>query len=244
MNVLGYRFVDTIEGVDRTVKKACDLFPPGVYFLLIRRLLRCAYSLLYNQLACFFDTIASLVSLGQWQEWGQQVFPFLEGALILDLAHGTGNLLSHMIGAGFDPVGIDSSPSMGRIAWDKLESQNLPAPLVRGLAQRLPFQTESFDSVVCTFPAEFILHPATLGEVARVLATGGVFILVPAANVTGKGVTERLMGSALTATGQRSGTLASLLLAFKEAGLDGKIRWVRLPNSLVMLIVAKKQAPY
>jgi hypothetical protein len=35
----------------------------------------------------------------------------------------------------------------------------------------MPFPDECFDSIVCTFPAGYILHLATLFEVARVLCS-------------------------------------------------------------------------
>ena len=39
---------------------------------------------------------------------------------MLEIAHGTGNLLLDLISLGFKPVGLDLSPAMGRIASRKL----------------------------------------------------------------------------------------------------------------------------
>ena len=70
---------------------------------------------------------------------------------------------------GLDPVGLDASPAMQDVAARKLARRRLDVPRVRGIVQALPFPDGSFDSIVCTFPAGYILDPATLCEAARVL---------------------------------------------------------------------------
>ena len=41
----------------------------------------------------------------------------------------------------------------------------------------MPFAAGSFDTVVATFPAPYILDPATLAECARLLDTGGRLVV-------------------------------------------------------------------
>ena len=98
---------------------------------------------------------------------------------ILDAGCGTGGLL-RKIGTAhpeWRATGIDASEHACRFASDRA-----PAPIVRGSVESLPFETGSFDVVVC---ADVLYHVdsdgAALGEFRRVLRPGGVLILnVPA----------------------------------------------------------------
>jgi ubiquinone/menaquinone biosynthesis C-methylase UbiE len=53
--------------------------------------------------------------------------------------------------------------------------------LARGVAQHLPFPNGSFDSIVATFPTEYITDPSTLAEVKRCLSSRGKLIVLPVA---------------------------------------------------------------
>src|SRR5437667_8865497 len=55
--------------------------------------------------------------------------------------------------------------------------------VLQGSAQRLPFTSASFDTVVSTFPSEYIYDPDTIAEVERVLRPGGRLIVVEGANL-------------------------------------------------------------
>src|SRR5437667_10005806 len=55
--------------------------------------------------------------------------------------------------------------------------------VLQGSAQRLPFTSAAFDTVVSTFHSEYIYDPDTIAEVARVLRPGGRFIVVEGANL-------------------------------------------------------------
>jgi SAM-dependent methyltransferase len=56
----------------------------------------------------------------------------------------------------------------------------------RARAEALPFPGACFDSVVSTFPSEYIIAPATLSEIRRVLRPGGRLVVVPAGWITPK----------------------------------------------------------
>jgi len=131
--------------------------------------LRLFFRLLYQECAWAYDLVAWLVSLGQWKAWTCTALRHLGGRRVLELAHGPGHLLVAMAAGGLDPVGLDLSPYMGRLARKRLRSAGVAVPLVRARAQALPFCDGCFDSAVATFPTEFILAPTTLRETARVL---------------------------------------------------------------------------
>src|SRR3954453_16307386 len=126
----------------------------------MRRFLRFAFGLLYNQLAWTYDLVSWVVSAGQWRAWQRSALPFLPGRPVLEVAHGTGNLLLDLASLGLEPIGLDLSPAMSRLASAKLKrrlgSAPLPVPLLRGSVQALPFAGSSLSSVVSTFPTDFI----------------------------------------------------------------------------------------
>lgn len=208
------------------------------------RLIRFGFRLLYNELAFTYDMVSSIVSLGAWRCWQQTALKHLRvppGATILELAHGTGNLQLDLNSAGYQVVGYDLSPQMGRIARAKLQRNQLPVRLARGQAQRLPFSTSSMDAVVCAFPTEFIVAPETLREAHRVLKAGGQFIIVPNGVLTSGGVVESGIEWLYRATGQRGGSNTDITAFFSNFGFEAYATQERCPRSLAQVIVARKK---
>ena len=138
------------------------------------RLYRWATLRLYDELAWAYDAVAWVVSLGHWARWRREALAVLAPELgyqgrILELGFGTGVLLLDMARQGRHAVGLDSSLSMHRVSGRKLRRNRLSMPRVLARAQAMPFADASFDAVLSTFPAEYILSPQTLHEAARVL---------------------------------------------------------------------------
>jgi len=213
----------------------------------IRRLLRLFFGLLYNQLAFTYDAVSWVVSAGQWRLWQRSALPFLPGRPVLEVGHGTGNLLLDLVSLGLEPVGLDLSPAMGRIASRKLKrrlgSQHLPVPLVRASVEALPFSANSLASIVSTFPTDFIVQPNVIAEFYRALRPGGAFVCVPAAQITGPAVFDRWAAWLFRVTGQSpAGWFEPLVARFTAAGFQARLEQVRQPRSRVMVIVAKKAA--
>jgi len=172
--------------------------------LLVKTLLRLFFRLLYHQFAFTYDLVAATVSLNRWKDWVGSVIPFIEGNRVLEIGHGPGHLQRILQSRGLLAVGIDESAQMGRLAKRNLKrglfprthiasalpaSQYTPSAefaytqinLTRGMAQNLPFPDQSFDTVVATFPTEYITDPRTLAEVKRCLLNGGRLVILPAA---------------------------------------------------------------
>lgn len=122
---------------------------------------------------------------GQWRAWQRQVLPHLRGHDVLELGCGLGDLLADMLNAGYSCRAIEHSPQMLKAARATLAKRHLGPPelITRGSAQALPFSASSFDSVVSTFPSEYIYDPATISEVARVLRPGGRLVVIESANL-------------------------------------------------------------
>jgi len=150
---------------------------------LFRRFMQVFFNLLYHPFAFTYDLVAAIVSFGRWKDWVSNIIPFIEGTRILELGHGPGHLQFALrngsrLNRGLVAVAIDESAQMGRLAKHRLGSSH---KLTRALAQSLPFANESFDSIVATFPTEYIFHPHTLSEAGRVLRNRGRLIVLLAA---------------------------------------------------------------
>ena len=201
----------------------------------------------------------------------RSVIPFIKGNRVLEIGHGPGHLQRVLLtlrhgsgqGRGLFTVGIDESAQMGRLAKRNLarEALSLSAPqsdlppgsqignpqlhLTRGVAQSLPFRDGSFDTVVATFPTEYIFEPSTLLEAWRTLAPKGRFVLLPGAVITGRGLWERFMAWIFRITGQTPPNLTEILHErskepFGRAGFDLEIHEVDVKSSLVFILVATK----
>ncbi len=122
---------------------------------------------------------------GQWRVWQRLVLPRITGHEVLELGCGLGDLLLDMIEAGYSCRAVEQSPQMVAAARDALQRHKMGEInwVLQGSAQRLPFAAASFDTVVSTFPTEYIYDPDTITEVARVLRPGGRLIVIEGANI-------------------------------------------------------------
>src|SRR5438552_2639628 len=105
----------------------------------------------------------------------------MDGAMgyLLDVASGDGSQLCAFAGTDpVKPVGLElSAPLIGR-ARSTFERDNIRAALVRGDAQRLPFDDGTFDRIVCQGSLDHFPSPrAFLAEAARVLAPHGRLVI-------------------------------------------------------------------
>ena len=128
---------------------------------------------LYNEFAWAYDWVSWLVSLGHWWGWRKAALDYLIGPRVLEVGFGTGDLLIEMARQGWDVHGLELSPAMHRITARKTRRCGVWAPRVRSLVQAMPFPDRTFNSIICTFPAEFIIQPPTWQEFVRVLAPDG-----------------------------------------------------------------------
>ncbi len=204
--------------------------------------LRFGFRLLYNEMAWTYDWVSRGTSIGQWRSWQRAGLRHLHGKRVLELAHGTGDLLLDMLVLGFEPIGFDLSRSMGRIASRKLRRHGVSAPLIRGRAQALPFASDTFPAILSTFPAEFIREPAVLSELRRVLQPGGRLVIIPVARITGAGPLDRFGDWLYRVTGQSDPRPLGFIAPLKIPGLDVRIELEKLPRSEVMVVIAEKKA--
>ena len=219
--------------------------------------MRLVFYLLYHPFAFTYDLVAATVSLGRWKDWVLSVIPFIKGTRVLEIGHGPGHLQRALLSRGLIAVGLDESATMGHLAKRNLtrffnsktdsKSRNAYAQikLVRGVAQHLPFPNETFDSLVATFPSEYIFDTHTLTEANRVLTVHGCFIILPSATLLGRGVLDRVMALLFHITGQTAPDIPNMLRErikgpFAQAGFHVQIHELSIQSSLVFIIVATK----
>lgn len=210
------------------------------------RLVRWAFARFYREFAWTYDTVAALVSSGQWRAWTLAALPLLRGR-VLELGCGTGNLqraLADRSGAA-PAIGLDLSPQMLARARRKLARAGRTARLLRADARALPFSPAAFDTLVATFPSEYIVDPATLAEVRRALRPSGQLVVIPLAQLGEDSLYVRLIDLAYRLTLQGSPRRAPALprsalgQRIEQAGFRVQERWVPLPRSRVCVIIAE-----
>jgi ubiquinone/menaquinone biosynthesis C-methylase UbiE len=206
-----------------------------------RAFLRVFFRLLYNEFAWVYDVVAWLVSLGEWKAWGRTTLAHLCGEQVLELGHGPGHLLVAMAERGLAPVGLDASPQMGRQAQKRVLRAGLTAPLLRARAQSLPFRTASLDSIVATFPTEFVVDPRTLREVTRALGPGGRLVVALWIRFEGTGVAARFLRGLYRVTGQNEPAPDAFKPWLEEMGLSPRVVWEQVGRTAVMLVVAENR---
>lgn len=106
----------------------------------------------------------------EWADFVVRDFSFVEfapGSRVVDVGCGAGEQLEDLRRAGLDPVGVEPSQSL----VDEIKARGLPA--VRGLAERLPLESQSVDGVICKVVLPYTDERKAIAEWARVLRPGG-----------------------------------------------------------------------
>jgi demethylmenaquinone methyltransferase / 2-methoxy-6-polyprenyl-1,4-benzoquinol methylase len=112
---------------------------------------------MFARIAGRYDLLNHLLSGNVDKRWRRAVAEALrpslvEGARVLDVACGTGDLSFTLARAGAaEVVGLDFCRPMLEIARRKAASESRAIPFVEGDALRLPFADESFDVVTIAF---------------------------------------------------------------------------------------------
>jgi ubiquinone/menaquinone biosynthesis C-methylase UbiE len=214
---------------------------------MIKLLLRFFFHLLYHSLAWAYDLVAFVVSLGRWNQWTHAVLPYIHGRRVLELGYGTGHLQRSLILQNFETYGLDESRQMAAITGRRLRAGRATQSgmrLVRARGAAIPFPSQSFDTVVATFPAPYIAQADTLAEIHRVLRPDGWLVILLAAAHTGRGPFERLQAWLFRVTGEgpvlEEDFTRRLIAPFQQAGFAARVEWLEGQRDRKMLIFAQK----
>lgn len=125
---------------------------------------------MFNQIAPRYDLVNRLMTFRMDVGWRRRTVKALDlepGSVVLDLACGTGDFCNDLLRYGLDPIGLDFSAGMLRVA-------NTDAPLIRADALCLPIPANHVDGITCGFALRnFTNLSEFFKEASRVLKPGG-----------------------------------------------------------------------
>ena len=100
-----------------------------------------------------------------------------KGLKVLDVGCGGGYTCEFLAARGAHIVGIDQSASCIEAAKQHATEVNLTIDYRQGYSENLPFDTETFDIVVCVDVLEHVADlPQTILEISRVIKPNGLFL--------------------------------------------------------------------
>ena len=205
---------------------------------LIQRVMRFFFRLLYHPFAFTYDFVAAVVSFGNWEDWVFSVLPFIEETRILELGHGPGHLQRLLLDRGLFPFAMDESTQMGRLAKRRLGNSQ---KLSRALAQQLPYAEKSFDTIIATFPSEYIFNPQALSEVKRCLSDGGRLVVLPVAFPKSGFLKWLYIVTSEIPDDLTESLKTKLQQPFLDADLKVKVEIVEVKSGILLIIVAVKK---
>jgi demethylmenaquinone methyltransferase/2-methoxy-6-polyprenyl-1,4-benzoquinol methylase len=146
----------------------------------------------FDSVATRYDVMNDLMSAGLhrwWKRYTVELAHVREGARVLDLAGGTGDL-ARLFASRAGRTGLvvlsDINGSMLAEGRDKLLDSGLVLPVVQCNAESLPFASRAFDVVSIAFGLRNVTHKErALSEMRRVLRPGGVALVLEFSRVWG-----------------------------------------------------------
>lgn len=167
----------------------------------------------YSRFAALYDMAVRYLPI--WKTWLRCALPHIRGPHVLEISFGTGYLLTQYAHC-FETHGIDYNEAMIRTARKNLARGGNVAHLCRARVEALPYEDESFDTIVNTMA--FSGYPnarQALGEIRRVLRRDGRIVLIDVSYPTD----GNWIGTMVTHCARRAGDLIRDLPAlFHESG--------------------------
>jgi len=138
---------------------------------------------MFDRISTRYDLVNRVMTFGMDVGWRRRAVRELRlpgGALVADLACGTGDLCDELLTGGYRAVGFDFSHGM-------LRNARTSAPLVEADALRLPLADDSVEGVTCGFALRNVTElTALFAETARVLRPGGRVVFLETSEPDGR----------------------------------------------------------
>jgi demethylmenaquinone methyltransferase/2-methoxy-6-polyprenyl-1,4-benzoquinol methylase len=137
---------------------------------------------MFDAIAGRYELVNRVMTFGMdigWRRWSVRELRLPGGALVADLACGTGDLCRELSRNGYRALGFDFSFGM-------LAKATTDAPLVQADVLRLPLADRSIDGATCGFALRNVVDlGAFFAEMARVVRPGGRISLLEASQPDG-----------------------------------------------------------
>lgn len=136
---------------------------------------------IFDSVADKYDLMNTIMSLGREKIWKDDavnsLISFLPpSACVLDLAGGTGDI-SKKIKRKTDARVVIADLSQNML--EKAKEKGLADEYIKTKAEKMPFEDEKFDAVICAFGLRNFEEPIiAIKEMNRVMKTGGVLIIL------------------------------------------------------------------
>lgn len=125
---------------------------------------------LFDTISARYDLVNRVMTFGMDVGWRRRAIRELRlpgGALVADLACGTGDFCRELLRSGYRAVGLDFSLGM-------LGSARTDAPLVQADVLHLPLRDGAIEGATCGFALRNVVDlPSLFAETARVVRPGG-----------------------------------------------------------------------
>jgi ubiquinone/menaquinone biosynthesis C-methylase UbiE len=133
---------------------------------------------------------------------------------------------------------MDESTPMGGIAKRRLGNSH---KLVRAIAQKIPFASETFDSLVSTFPSEYIFDMQTLSEAHRVLRSRGRLIVLLAAWPKNPlpGILFKVTGQ--SPIGAYESIRSKIMETLSRINFKTEVHLVEVKSGKLLIVIAEKE---
>lgn len=132
----------------------------------------------YDQEASIYDATREFWEGGYGGKREKELLSsFVKGPLSLNVACGTGRLLTSLLERGVEVVGLDLSKQMITLAKEKTKTYK-HIHLILGDAMNLPFREDKFHTIICQRAFKFFPEPRrALNEGYRCLKFKGKYII-------------------------------------------------------------------
>jgi len=135
---------------------------------------------IFDEIAPTYDLVNRIVSFGSDKIWRKkaikEALKFLpKNPKTLDVACGSGDMIAEWKKYTNNIIGLDASKGMLKVAKKRFPNINF----YQGLAQKLPFEAESFDCLSISFGLRNVVEiQKAISEFYRVLKPNGILLIL------------------------------------------------------------------
>jgi hypothetical protein len=204
------------------------------------RLCAMAFATLYGPGARRYDRFTTWLFAGEWRRWQETIVPlFPDHGTVVELGSGTADLARRYATWDRRWVAVERSPAMLSVA--RRAATGTPVRLVRADAGALPLADHTADLIIATFPAAFIVEPATWREIERVLQLNGRYAIVATGRLHPTDASTRWRRILLAAAyGMGGGAEPPRLPGVPPDRLPGAWQWIPTTQGEALVLIGRR----